>query len=139
VKDAARILTLAERFRRMVEAAPKELLPLTFEAFPHGACGDAALLLGEYLKEHGETGFSYVLAFRDGWSHAWLDRDGLIVDVTADQFEDAPAGVIVSRRSDWHATFAVRATNPTRLDRWDEVTAEGLWSAYKTVLTGRQP
>lgn len=35
-------------------------------------------------------------------SHAWLQSGELIVDITADQFPDVDARVIVLERSAWH-------------------------------------
>jgi len=68
-------------------------------------------LLGAYLNDSGERGFVYVSGERgskddDSWTtHAWIERDGLVVDITCDQFPDAPAAVIVSPNSDWHRCF----------------------------------
>lgn len=87
--------------------------------FPQGACGDASLLLGALLADCGLHGFEHVSAERGridegAWtSHAWLAFGTLIVDITADQFPDAPATVIVARDSVWHARFSVEYTAPS--------------------------
>ena len=76
-------------------------------------------MLGAVLADHGVHGFEYVSAERgqagDGtWtSHGWLVCGSLIVDITADQFPDAPAAVIVARDSVWHAQFTVKYTRPS--------------------------
>lgn len=81
------------------------------ELFPRGACGDTSLLFGAYLVDHSITGFKWMSGCRgdvrdNTWtSHAWLQRGNLVVDLTADQFADAPAGVIVMCPSPWHAQF----------------------------------
>jgi hypothetical protein len=97
--------------RTAIEALPKDELPFAMAMFPGAACGDASLLLGAYLVDCGEFGFLYICGERgfhadNTWtSHGWLARGDLIVDITADQFDDAPAPVIVGRNSIWHRTF----------------------------------
>lgn len=39
-------------------------------------------------------------------SHAWLERDGVIVDITADQFDEGLPPVLVVEVSVWHDAFA---------------------------------
>ena len=52
-----------------------------------------------------------------GWStHAWLELDGLVIDITADQFDQEP--VVVTRRSTWHRGF--RIIEREALDSWGE-------------------
>jgi hypothetical protein len=75
------------------------------DAFPRGACGDSALMLGQYLFESGLGKWQYRSGMRDGYTHAWIDQDGLIVDITADQFDEISEPVIVARRSAWYQTF----------------------------------
>jgi hypothetical protein len=84
------ILGLAQRFRRAIERAKKSQphIYITLSNFPHGACGDASLLLAKFLVNNGQAGFDYVLGRRQERSHAWLRRSRLIVDITADQFAD---------------------------------------------------
>lgn len=66
----------------------------SFLRFPCGCCGDASELLAQYLLEHGIRS-TYVCGNRyfddpeEGTqSHAWLRVDGLIIDITGDQFCD---------------------------------------------------
>ena len=106
------VRSVADAVRRAIESVPTRELPITFSSFPRGACGDTALVLGTYFEEDcGLKGFEYVSGDRgskaeDTWSsHAWLEREGLVVDITADQFADAPSAVIVELASPWHANF----------------------------------
>ena len=100
----------AAELRSTLEALAPEL-PNGLRRFPQGACGDTSLLLGALLADRGVEGFEYICGDRgshdDGtWtSHAWLHRNGLIIDITADQFEDGPGPVLVVRDSAWHRTF----------------------------------
>lgn len=108
----AEVYAAAVAFRRALERCDLRALGPTLEHFPHGSCGDASLLLREHLMRHGAGPFEYVSAERGDraagtWtSHAWLERDGLIVDVTADQFGDETPPVLVTRDSPLHRTFA---------------------------------
>lgn len=107
------VAMLARRFRAALDAIPRSQLPLPMLKFPKGSCGDASLLLGAFLVDNGQGGFEYVSGTRGSWednswiSHAWLAKDGLIVDVTADQFDDSPGAVIVSSASLWHRSFRI--------------------------------
>lgn len=115
---------LAQRMRFAIEALPREKLLVSMSAFPHGSCGDVSLLLGGYFKDSGINGFEYISGDRGShedntWtSHAWLARGGLIVDITADQFEDAPGKVIVVEHSVWHKTFKVEGGQPSDFRVW---------------------
>lgn len=100
-----RILELYSEFRRRLERCPSQNLPVSLHDFPRGACGDAAPLLAEFLSEHGYGPFRYILGERNGRSHAWLQGNGLIIDITADQFEDFDAPVFVGESSTWHESF----------------------------------
>ena len=104
--DLTRVTSLAVRFRTAIEKCDPSRLPIGFQKFPRGNCGDAALLLGTFLKET----FTYVVGERGKkgrtWrSHAWLEADGVIVDITADQFPEIAEPVIVTMHSVWHKKF----------------------------------
>lgn len=111
--DLERLRQHAQRVRTAIAAVPPAQRTHGLRAFPAGACGDASLLLGAHLADHGIKGFEYVCGERgdkrhDTWtSHAWLQRGTCIIDITADQFDDAPAAVIVAQPSPWHASFRV--------------------------------
>lgn len=110
--------------RSAIEALPREKLPVTMSAFPSGSCGDVSLLLGRYLKDSDIADFEYVTGDRGShddntWtSHAWLVRGSLIVDITADQFADAPGKIIVSEDSAWHRTFETERGQPSDFRVW---------------------
>jgi hypothetical protein len=74
---------------------------VVFNKFPEGACGGAADLLGYYFIEALGLDAEYLVGYLpNGDSHAWTLVDGIIVDITADQFGNEP--VIVSQKSEWH-------------------------------------
>lgn len=124
---------LASAFRAALEIADHSLLPITLQAFPHGACGDASLLLAKFLEEHGHGQFDYMLGWRGDASHAWLQRGSLVVDVTADQFDEIREPVIVCEGSPWHSTLAGEIEHVADFTLYDPNTRNMLAGAYSLV------
>jgi hypothetical protein len=124
------------QFRRALERCPRAYLPISFRDFPQGSCGDATLLIAKFLQEKGHTGFVYVLGMRNAGSHAWLSRDRLVVDITADQFEDQDQPVIVVVDSQWHSAFDIDEDKqyPVDFEKYDSATAVMMRKAYQAVL-----
>jgi len=92
----------------MLNVVNRKSLPQPWHEFPCGSCDPASQVMGRFLHEtlrievttvHGERDFPN----RRNCTHRWLECDGLIVDVTADQFGQEP--VIVTRNSPWHMGF----------------------------------
>lgn len=82
-------LELATSFRLAVEIVVETgNVPMHIQGFPRGCCGNISELMGDYLNTVGIGEFFYVCGMKDGASHAWLEVDGLNVDITADQFSD---------------------------------------------------
>ena len=77
---------IVPRFRRAIEVAMPRLKCVTFKTFPNGVCGDACDMLGQFLQETYGLQSEYVSGKNGTWTHAWLEIDGLIIDITADQF-----------------------------------------------------
>ncbi len=127
------ILELCREFRERLERCPSQKLPVTLQDFPRGACGDAALLLAEFLSEHGYGPFRYVLGGREERSHAWIEGNGLIIDITADQFSDFDEPVFVSKRSSWHEGFKGKSMHAADYRLYDSYTSSILAAAYRTI------
>lgn len=138
--EIAKLTSLAGIFRLAIEHTNRDRLPITFQKFPRGSCGDAALLLGAFLSDQGETGFKYVLGERnhgESWhSHAWIERKDIIVDITADQFPEISQAVIVTYSSVWHRQFAIEEHNMPSADYrdYDSYTVAVLGSAFRTIM-----
>ncbi len=128
----------ASRFRELIVGTPKNSLPISLQGFPNGSCGDATLLLGHYLAEQGYGEFRYYLGWRGGKSHAWLQSGSVIVDITADQFEDFDDPVFVSDRSPWHDCFAGTDQHIARIDVFGEQTKATLGGAYVAILNSAE-
>lgn len=137
--DEIEALRLARSFRRAIEDGAPLAHDIVFERFPAGSCGDAALLLGRFLRERGARDICYVLGRRpsgENWgSHAWLKVDGLIVDITADQFDEVEAPVIVAAASAWHAAWEIdRDRLPGDYRKYDEHTVAHLDALYARLM-----
>lgn len=114
--NLSKVRAISLRVRSAIESIPPTERPPELANFPHGSCGSSSLLLGAVLADSGHTDFRYVCGERpsqDGTrivSHAWLTDGELIVDITADQFCDAPEAVIVATASLWHNSFEIEHT-----------------------------
>lgn len=128
------LCTTALQFRTAIEICDKRILPVTFQTFPRGACGDASLLLAKYLEESGYGSFKYVLGKRNEVSHAWLENDATIVDITADQFTEISEPVIVAVDSKWHSSFDGQPQHIADFEIFDKRTRNKLRSAYNKII-----
>lgn len=87
------LFRLASNYRVAIEKAFRAgvINDIILNRFPKGCCGDASLLLSEYLRENEiETDYvcgSFLLEGEDQTqSHAWLEFGKNIIDITGDQF-----------------------------------------------------
>ncbi|HTA99373.1 MAG TPA: hypothetical protein VK804_02770 [Bradyrhizobium sp.] len=131
------IRQVAVQFRRAIERCRTQL-PIQSRDFPHGACGDAVLLLAKFLQENGHTGFWYILRMREDCSHAWLQRGDLIVDITADQFPDQRKSVIVALNPGWHRTFERDLDEKEQVadfEQYDPRTVAEMRHAYRLCIS----
>ena len=109
---------------------------ISLQDFPHGACGDAAPLLGQYLFDEGLGIWTYVCGERPGGqSHAWIELDSVIADITADQFTGVSDPVIVTTDTRWHGQFQQRESgHPALINVYDEYTSSTLQRMYDRAL-----
>ena len=131
------LLELATQFRVALADCPKDSLPINFRKFPRGTCGDTSLLLSKWLEKNGENGFTYVCGKRGkskNWqTHAWLERDSIVIDITADQFGRDQPSVYVGPRSRFHNTFEVKEKPHSDFERYDPHTVSRLRNAYRQI------
>ncbi len=128
------VAAVAMAFRHAIERCRPTLTYIAFKDFPFGSCGDASDVLGRFLSENGSPGWIYVCGNRDDRTHAWLEKEGVSADITADQFEDAPRPVIVALDSAWHENFAIDSRRPIWEDWTLSSTARELQEAYRKIL-----
>ncbi|GLS99463.1 hypothetical protein GCM10007897_08430 [Sphingobium jiangsuense] len=106
--------------------------------FPRGACGHTSELLAYYLRQR--FGIAPVLVCQDagglgGWhgGHAWLEWNGLTIDVTGDQFGWTP--VIVTRAPEFHGQGVDQNRGPALADmRWWALECGSLWASIAPFL-----
>lgn len=111
--DLIRIKELATSFREALEQLRGSLgrLDLNLDRFPNGCCGNVSPILGTFLTARSCGEFELIEGIRgargiDFRSHAWLRQRELVVDITADQFEEIGDTVIVTDHSPWHDGFS---------------------------------
>lgn len=134
-----KIRQLARAFRAGIENCdPDKMIP-TMRHFPGGSCGDASLLLARYLRENGAGEFQYVRGARgegDDWtSHAWLEQAGVIVDITADQFEEINEPVFVTTDVSFHGTFEWDLSHPSDYRDYQMNIVPCLGATYVAILS----
>ena len=93
------------KFRLAVEECKDNIGIDWFKDFPLGCCQDASLMLALYLHRKGFGVAELVSGSKGRNSHAWLELDGLIIDITADQFKEGKEKVIISKKSEFHNAF----------------------------------
>ena len=138
-----KIEILATKFRDAIEDYVQDAtkncisLPPSLKSFPEGSCGDTSLLLGIYLRENGINAY-YVHGERGNISdstwqtHAWLQYGRIIIDITADQFEEIKKNVIVTTDSRWHKSFEqVEKRDNYQLN---DCPSSDLETAYRNIL-----
>ena len=70
-------------------------------------------MLGMYLQEELGISCDYVSGELGNRTHAWLELDGVVIDITSDQFAGGEP-VIVSKDSEFHRRFEeVRRRTPS--------------------------
>lgn len=139
VPDAI-IRVAASRFRAALDRVdPNIWTAVTIKHFPRGACGHAAELLGRYLRDELGVTAEYVLRdfYNDDGSwrggHAWLEYDGLIIDITGDQF--GWESVIVQRESAVHMAGELQLRQSLTSDiRWWASHAAPVYAAARGIL-----
>lgn len=96
------VRSVASRFRSALERGGLSLPILA--KFPSGCCGAASDLLGQYLTDSGLGVWQYRMGFHEDSlaSHAWLERDDLTLDITADQFPNVAEPVVLTATPTWH-------------------------------------
>lgn len=132
--DKDRLYTLSAKFREAILQSNKNMLPETLRNFPSGACGDASLLLGDYLYSLGYSNIDYVCGWRSHQSHAWIEIDGTIIDITADQFPDKNEAVIVTTDKSWHNQFIEDSRESARIGSQDKSIERELNRALAEII-----
>lgn len=109
------------------------------DRYPGGACGHCAELLAFHLNRRFGVIPDYVCCEFHGddgarlTSHAWLEIDGLILDISGDQFGWLP--VIVTRDSTLHAQGRDEVRHRWAMDPgWWGQQCGGIWRAAEAHM-----
>ena len=138
-EPSVRIKMLSREFRLAIEKVKSDL-GIPFDSFPHGACGDSSILLGTYLYTKTGVTFDYYSGERMNHdkngksSHAWLQCEGLIVDITGDQFDDFQEKVYVGTTNEFFESFHGKKENEALIYIYDTLTKKRLEAIYKILL-----
>lgn len=100
-------MNLCSEFRLTLEKMGIENFPQSsfFNDFPRGCCGDTSNLLAKYLSEYNISPV-YVWGINNNrQSHAWLEYQDWILDITAEQFASIDDKVLVTMDTTWHSQF----------------------------------
>ena len=128
-------------FRFLIEEADWSKLTVEFENFPVGSCGDVSILLAEYLIDSGYDMPIYVVGelveHPRVLSQAWLELDGVVLDITADGFDPNAPRIIVAENSVWHNRFSRFDEHLVAINLYEDHTVARLRAAYKEI-TRRQ-
>ena len=114
---------LATQFRSAIDKALSKgefENDFSFNHFPRGCCGDASVLLSQYLLDNaimtyyvcGNYYFDDITA--NAQSHAWIwTEDKTIIDITGDQFKNNSiflnyaVSVYIGQKDEFHKLFKV--------------------------------
>ena len=145
--DIQQITQIASKFRMAILLLPRSAFPwnssMGCSQFPSGCCGDTSQTLATYI--FSETGMicSYVNGRNGGiagelGSHAWLEFDDFVIDITADQFNnrgyDLPE-IYVGKRTDWYDSYKIDIKSDgrhTSLD--DKGSLDGVYAIISSEL-----
>lgn len=113
---------------------------VTITRFPHGACGHCCELLARYLLDNLGIESTYASGhighLVDGGTHAWLEHEGLFIDISADQFGLPP--VIVARQSTLHEQATEIHRHAIIKDHWWAQYAAPVYREALAILNERE-
>jgi len=121
------------KFRQAILSIKKDKLPITLQNFPHGACGDSCRILAEHLKENGYGTFSYICGRIDEMIHAWLEQNGTIIDITADQFPEIIDSIYIGPYNPWYNKFETDKSYEGGYSILDERSRKELSEVHKLI------
>ena len=138
--EKERLIQECTKFRNAIEQCKDNMGEWWYRDFPKGCCGDISEMLINYLvrEEFKDLYCIYGTAYREviedgevkerSWSHAWLELDSYIIDITADQFDEINEEVLITDKSIFHEQFEIDSKVPA-----EDVSLSGLAYAYDVV------
>jgi hypothetical protein len=119
------LFCIAKTCRDAFDKADLSSAPGYLPKFPNACCGWACRLIGYYLKKELKFEPLHVCASRGvpgapDIGHEWIELNGTIIDITADQFSDQSQAVIVTNNSTWHQSWQVNTKEEVPLSPMSE-------------------
>ena len=123
--DEKELIDIAKAFRKAIELTDFSIENVGEEGhlrmrhFPEGCCAEVTTSLALYLKyEYNVQDIAkYCAQIEEGskWygTHEWLEHNGIIIDITANQFPMVAESIIVARESDFHNKYAKKKSKLT--------------------------
>ena len=111
LSERDRVQALSIKYREAIVQAHKDnrFEDVRLREFPLGSCFIASVLLGKYLCYHGiSTKIISASMPKDpkyNQTHAWLEYEDLIIDITADQFDEQIESVIFEKPKSFHDNY----------------------------------
>lgn len=134
------ILAAASDFRAALDAIErKHWQRVSLGNFPRGACGHCSELLARYLHERFGITPDYVshnLESAEGRfdrGHAWLEWNGLLIDISGDQF-GWPSVVVTRTPDEEYRRSELNLRHSWTPPRWWAHHCSGIWSAVRPLL-----
>ena len=112
------LLNFVKKVKASLEDEAIKKCYIGFYDFPEGACMDASTLLGVLLERNGFGVYRLVSAANETsklYSHAWLENDDYLVDITASQFKSWPEQSLTIKLADipkHYQSFEIQFKNP---------------------------
>lgn len=138
-----KIYSYVKEFRNAIEAMKEEVIQKDekgillwwLERFPKGRCADASQLLAKYLSSKGiETKYIEQGHSENIRSHAWLEKDEYIIDITIDQFEGFSDTMIVMNDRSWHSSLNGKIGNGD-FEKFNEYNRNRLKDLYQKIIS----
>lgn len=92
-------LDFIQKVRDFLEDPHIKKMYVGFNDFPAGSCADASELLGYLMKMQGFGEYLMVYGENsEGVTHAWLESESELIDITSDQFASSNGEIIVKAK-----------------------------------------
>ncbi|MFA0539034.1 hypothetical protein AB4518_21875 [Vibrio sp. 10N.222.54.E8] len=143
--QVSELKTVATLVRKVIKKVVSEstYVDVELQRFPSGSCEVSSVILGLYLRDKYAVNVVQSVGKRPSPeceysenNHVWLTvNETIVVDITADQFDDCLEKVFVGRDSAFHDTFEVYDTRPVDFSCLLRRGSEGYGHIYKEVVT----
>lgn len=104
-----------------------------FENYPRGCCGDTCNLFARFLAEKGIQA-KYVWGVRGEQSHAWLEYNGWVIDLTADQFPEISEKIVITKDKKWYSKFKGQRKSYNDFYQFNGYNSDRLSTIYQNIL-----